>query len=124
MNDPVRRVAGLSPVHPLHLVLGLLLWFVWFSAVYGGLAVACAWVPPVGPSTVVTALNAVALGVTALVAAWLFWAAWRTARAARPAVAGLPRQRFVAGLSAVLYAVAAVSTLAVGLPLLVVPPCV
>jgi hypothetical protein len=124
MKDPVRRVAGLSPFHPLHLVLGLLLWFVWFSAVYGGLAVACAWVPPLGASTVVTALNGVALGVTGLVTAWLFWAAWRTAWVARSAAAGLPRQRFVAGLSAVLYAVAAVSTLAVGLPLLVVPPCV
>jgi predicted transporter len=120
----MRPVAGLSPFHPLHLVLGLLVWFVWFSAVYGGLAVACAWVPPDGPSTVANALNAVALGVTLLVAALLLWAAWGTARAARSPAAAQPRQRFVAGLSAVLYAVAAASTLAVGLPLLVVPPCV
>jgi hypothetical protein len=115
---------GLHPTHPLHLVLGLLVWFVWFCAVYGGLAVACAWRAPSGPSTVLSALNAVAFAATLLTVALLLWAAWVTGRAVRAEAGSMARQRFVAGLSAVLYMVAAASTLAVGLPLLVVPPCV
>jgi hypothetical protein len=118
------RLRWLHPAHPLHLVLGLLLWFVWFCAVYGGLAVACAWRAPSGPSTVFSALNATALALTLVTAALLLWAAWVGARALRSGAVPLPRQRFVVRVSAVLYAVAAASTLAVGLPLLVVPPCV
>lgn len=114
------------PVHPLHLVLGLTLWFLWFSLLYGGVAVACVVVPPVPPHTVFNSINLAGLAFTAVTAlgfAWAGHAAWRAYRAMVTASAP-PRERFVARLSAALYAVAVVATLMVGLPLLVVPPCV
>lgn len=118
------------PVHPLHLVLGLTLWFLWFSLLYGGVAVACVVAPPAPPDTVLNGINLTALAITALTVLLFTWAghaAWRSADAVPPEQGTgqrAPRQRFVARLSGALYGVAAVATLLVGLPLLVVPPCV
>jgi hypothetical protein len=36
----------LSITHPLQLVPGLIIWALWFIAIYGGLSVACALAPP------------------------------------------------------------------------------
>ena len=36
----------LNFTHPIHLIVGLTLWSVWFVAVYSGLSVACAVNPP------------------------------------------------------------------------------
>ena len=35
-----------SPLHPLHLFLGLIIWSAWFVFLYGGLSVACEFAPP------------------------------------------------------------------------------
>ncbi|MFY3386530.1 hypothetical protein ACOQFS_20565 [Paracidovorax sp. MALMAid1276] len=111
----------------MQLATGLTLWFVWLCLVYGGAAVACAVVPPpaqVGPWN---GVNATLLGLSALFAAGFAWAALRQARAARRLQGCAPaqrRQRFFASAAAALHGVAAVSTVVVALPLLVLSPCV
>jgi hypothetical protein len=111
--------------HPLHLVLGLTLWFAWFCVVYAGLSVACAVAPPAPETGPFNGLNAGLLVLTVLTSLLLGWAARRCWRDAQQFPARSPpgRKRFVADASAALYALAAVSTLLVGLPLLVLPPC-
>jgi hypothetical protein len=101
--------------HPLQLALGLSAWSGWFVAVYGGHAVACEAVPSAA------LISGALLVFTALVGAALGWASWRSWAAARSAPEGAGR--FVAGTGAVLHAVAALSTIFVGLPILMVPAC-
>lgn len=118
----------LVATHPVHLVLGLGLWFAWFCAVYAGVSVACAVAPPAPELGARNAVNAGLLLVTLLATALLAWAAWACARQARQLPSGngpqAARERFVATAAAALYAVAAFSTLVVGLPLLLITPCV
>jgi hypothetical protein len=111
--------------HPLHLVLGLTLWFIWFCVVYGGLSVACAVAPPAPEAGPFNRVNAGLMVLTMLTIAVLAWAARRCRRDAQQFPTGSPpgRKRFVADASAALYGLAAVSTLVVGLPLLLLPPC-
>jgi hypothetical protein len=100
---------------PRQLVLGLLLWSLWFVAVYGGHALACRAGAPT--PWIVTAL----LASTAIVVTVLAWAAWRCLAAVRTLPAGVAR--FLARSAAALHAVAALSTVFVGLPILWVPAC-
>ena len=51
----------LNFTHPIHLIVGLTLWSVWFVAVYSGLSVACAVNPPPPEARSLTLLS-VALG--------------------------------------------------------------
>lgn len=112
--------------HPLHLVLGLTVWFAWFCVVYGGLSVACAVAAPAPEAGPFNPVNAGLLLLTLLTTGLLAWAARECRHAARelPADACGGRRRFVADAAAALYALAALSTLLVGLPLLLLPPCV
>jgi hypothetical protein len=112
----------LAPSHPLQLTLGLIVWSVWFVALYGGLSVGCALAPPDAELGARTWLNGLLGVLTAVTFAWLVRQAWACWRAARPTKAGSPR-RFLTTLGASLYAVAAVSTLVIGIPLLGLPPC-
>lgn len=107
------------------LVLGLSLWALWFVVAYGGAAAACRWAPPDPSSGAMTGLNAALLLVGLTVAALLTWLAWRCRQAGRRLQHGQapPYRRFLARTGAVLHAVAAISTLAVALPLLLLPPC-
>lgn len=100
---------------PWQLVLGPVVWSLWFVAVYGGQALACRAGPPA------PAIGAGLLAFTAIVGAGLAWAAWRGMVAARHAPAGVGR--FLARTGAALHAVAALSTAFVGLPILWVPAC-
>lgn len=100
--------------HPSQLVAGLALWSLWFVAIYAGHALACRAGAPV-----VWIVAGLLLG-TGAVAALLAWAAWRSLVAARMLP---PEARFVARTGAALHAVAALSTLFVGLPILGVPAC-
>jgi hypothetical protein len=111
--------------HPLHLVLGLTLWFVWFCAVYGGAAVACAVAPPPAALGAATWVNASVLLLTGVTTVALASGAWRMGQAARgvPSSPRPDRQRFLATVSAALYATAAASTVLVGLPAAWLPPC-
>jgi hypothetical protein len=122
------RTAG----HPAQLVIGLTLWFVWFSVLYGGLAVACAVAPP---AVAQGALNGASIGMLALTVvtgAALGWMAWAVGRSAGRAGAGEAIDEgsegsrpgpFIARVSAVLHGIAAVCTLVVGIPLVWLPPC-
>ncbi len=115
-----------GPCHAMHLVLGLTLWFAWFGFTYGGVAVACAMAAPpagVGP---LNWINALVLLVALLTSAGLAWGGWACARAARrlsPASASA-RTGFLMYVAASLYAIAAVSTVVVALPAVLLPPCV
>lgn len=109
--------------HPVHLVLGLTVWGVGFVFLYGGLSVGCAIAPPAGQSGAMNWLNAVMACVTAVLFAWLALQALHCWRSARRAPADASRTRFVSFVSAGLYVVSAVSTLVIGLPVIVLPPC-
>ncbi len=110
--------------HPLQLVLGLSVWALWFVVAYGALSVACAFMPPAVERGAVNWLNGALLLLTLLTTAGLLWAGWWCWRAAQAAaLAGHARSRFVAAVSAGLHAGAAASTVFVGLPLFVLPPC-
>jgi hypothetical protein len=111
----------LAPFHPLQLALGLIVWSAWFVALYGGLSVGCALAPPAVESGAWTWLNGLLAAVTALTFGWLVrqgWTCWRT-----PDRPDSPPRRFITTVGAAVYVVAAVSTLVVGIPVLVLPPC-
>ncbi len=123
-----RPFRWLSQPHPLHLVLGFALWLAWFALLYAAQGVGCAVAPPPAQQGAFTSIN-VLLGVGTL--AFLAGFAVAAAIAARAArrqggdeAEDAPLARFVAPAAALLYGACAVSTLVVGLPLLVVPPCV
>lgn len=111
----------IRPYHPLHLVIGLILWSKWFVIIYAGLSVACSVNPPPAEQGALTVIN-LSLGLltvaTAALLAWLAWACLRAARQARG------RSHFIAMVSAGLYVVSVVATLFVGVPLIGLPPCV
>lgn len=108
-----------APTHPLHLVYGLLIWCIWFVLIYSVLSLGCAFALPENTLSPINWLNGIMLLLTLIITALLAGLAnycWR-ARAAP----GNPH--FTARLAAGLYLVAAIATLAVGLPVLVLPPC-
>lgn len=113
--------------HPVQLLTGLTLWFVWLCLVYGGAAIACAVAPPPVQAGPWNWVNGALLALTVFFAGGFLVAAWRSARAAAAltgAEQGMARRRFFAFVAAVLHGVAAVSTVVVALPLLVLPPCI
>ena len=112
--------------HGWHLVIGLTLWFAWFCATYGGLAVACAVAPPPAAQGAWTWLNAAVLLLAAACTVAFGVAAWWGARTARrlAARADPARPLFFARASTALYAIAAVSTALVALPAVLLAPCV
>lgn len=108
-----------------HLVIGLALWFAWFSATYGGVAVACAIAPPSSAQGAWTWINAVVLALAVACTAAFGWAAWFGARGVqrlRPDTHA--RDHFLARTGTALYGVAALSTALVALPAVMMPPCV
>ena len=116
--------------HPWQLAVGLCIWALWFLAVYVGVSVACAVVPPpaaLGPFNAVSAALILLTAATALGLAWAALASLRALRRMAPE-AGTSKpggQRlFIARASAVLYGIAAFATVFVGLPLIALPPCV
>ncbi|MDO9505585.1 hypothetical protein [Hydrogenophaga sp.] len=112
--------------HGWHLVIGLTLWFAWFCATYGGLAVACAVAPPPAAQGAWTWLNAAVLLLAAACTVAFSAAAWWGARTARRLATEACRTRplFFARASTALYATAAVSTALVALPAVLLAPCV
>lgn len=115
-------------VHPWHLAAGFALWLLWFAVLYGAQGIGCAVAAPPAQQGSFTGIN-ILLGLWTLV--FLVGFAVAAALVARVALLqGLdeteqaPLARFVAPTAAVLYGGCAVSTLVVGLPVLVVPPCV
>ncbi len=119
------RAAGVAG-HAWHLVVGLTLWFVWFCATYGGVAVACAVAPPSPALGPMNWLNATVLLLAVACTCAFGLAAWVSARAARrvPAGAAGAGPRFIARSGSALYATAALSTVLVALPAVLLAPCV
>lgn len=109
-----------NPSHPLHLVIGLTLWCFYFVVVYGGMSVACAVAAPNAEAGPWTWVNGVVLLVTVvftlplLLIAWKLWVQRHDSE---------PKRRFIVRLSAALYVIAGLATLAVGLPAMLYPPC-
>jgi len=113
----------LSPYHPMHIPLGLVLWSIWFVASYAGLSVGCSLSPPEplrGPWTWLNMLLAFSALLTMVALGALAWWCWRAGQR----VEVHPRERFVALLSAGTHTTAALATLFITLPMLVFPPCV
>jgi hypothetical protein len=111
--------------HPMQLALGFIVWSIWFVVLYGGLSVACALaMPPIGAGSM-NWLNASLLLLTlATIALLMYWSVlcWQGSTSIR----GQKRRtsRFISQVSAGLHAMAAGAALAVGLPALVLPPCI
>jgi type VI protein secretion system component VasK len=112
-----------SPYHPLHLVLGLIVWSLWFVLLYGGLSVACQFAAPDPARGASTWINVLGLGLALLVTAALLVASWRCWRASQATGAGPAPGRFIASVAAAVYALAALTTLGIVLPALLLPPC-
>jgi MFS family permease len=119
------------PVHPWHLAAGFVLWLVWFALLYGAQGIGCAVAAPPAQQGSATGIN-VLLGLWtlafffgfAVAAVLMARVASRQGRQGWDEVEPSPLARFVAPTAAVLYGACAVCTLVVGLPVLVVPPCV
>lgn len=112
-----------SPFHPVQISLGLVVWSIWFVALYAGLAVACELAPGV-PGKGPLLLN-VGFGVfTLATAALLALSAAACLRALRREPERPPRDRFVARVGAAVHLIALAATLFIGVPLLGLPPCV
>lgn len=112
----------LSPHNPIHLPLGLVIWSLWFVALYGGLSVGCKLVPPEPEAGSRTALSlALLLGslLTAAALGWLTWLFWRAARQARKSGG----EHYVATTAAAVNLVAMLAVLFITLPILWMPPC-
>lgn len=106
--------------HPLHLAIGLTVWFVYFIIVYGGMSVGCEISEARNSTHPFNIINGFVLLVTMAFTIPLAWLAWKCHRA----TPNKPTQgRFVLRLSAVLYAISALATLLVGLPGVIYPPC-
>lgn len=114
----------LAADHPMQLVAGLACWSLWFVAVYGAMSVACAVAPPAPEAGVHNPVSAALLAFSVATVVVLAAGAWACARAARRLPPAATARRFVAAASAALYAVAAIATAVVALPLLALPPCV
>lgn len=115
-----------SPFHPVHLFLGLVIWAAWFVALYGGLSIGCALAPPDADKQAGTWINGAIVAVALLVGGYLLWCAYRCWRAS----SGAKRQKdsrlkgFISKTAAAVYLVSAFASLSLGLPGLLLPPCV
>lgn len=106
--------------HPLHLAIGLTVWFVFFIVVYGGMSVGCEISDARYSTNPLNIINGFVLLVTIIFTIPLAWLAWKC----HLATPSKPNQgRFVMRLSAVLYGISALATVLVGLPGAIYPPC-
>lgn len=111
-----------DPGHPLHLVLGLALWALWFVILYAGLSIVCTVAPPAADQGALTLVNSAVLAGGVAVAGALCWCARYVLRAAGTR-ARQPGE-VPASVSVALYTVSAVASLAIALPGVLLPPCV
>lgn len=112
------------PNHPLHLVLGPIIWAGWFVGLYASLSVACSLTPPAASQGALTWINGTLLVLTGLVGLLLMalgYRCWRHASAAAGAGCARP---FVSRVASGIYLLTAVSTFTLGVPMLLLPPCI
>lgn len=118
----------LSPHHPLQLVLGLIIWSLFFVVIYSGLSVGCAFSPPSPDQGALNWINFSVLLVTLVTLLVLLASAYHCWRSRQVSMSGEnddqhKARRFIAGIAASEYLLAAAATLVVGLPAVYLPPC-
>ncbi|CDZ93875.1 MULTISPECIES: hypothetical protein [Pseudomonadaceae] len=113
-----------SRLHPMQIVLGLIIWSLWFATIYGAHGVACAVSPPDPAQGIFNWLNLSFAVGTLMVAAVLLWLAHRAWKLGQPPHELDERQLFVTRVAAGIHLIAALSTLFIGLQLAFFPPCV
>jgi hypothetical protein len=128
-----------SPSHVAQTVIGLTIWAIWFVFLYGGLSVACAVAPPDAAVGAYNWLNAslllLTLGTTVLLGV-LSLRCWKasshppgknpadnTSQSGKSGFSQAANHRFITRIAAGCHLLAAGATLAVGLPVLALPPC-
>lgn len=112
----------LSLHNPIYLPLGLVIWSLWFVAIYAGLSVVCQVSPPPAELGARTSLNlGLLLGslLTAALLAWLTWLFWRAGRRANQN----GDSHYVATTAAAVNLVSLLAVLFITLPILWMPPC-
>ncbi|MDO8863429.1 hypothetical protein Q6D67_17145 [Haliea sp. E1-2-M8] len=112
------------PGHPLHLVLGPMLWAGWFVALYASLSVVCSRIPPATSQGAMTWLNGILLLGTVIVALLLATLSYQCWRAASANSSGNGSREFIGRVSAGAYLLTASSTLILGVPVILLPPCI
>tara|TARA_R110002020_G_scaffold121615_2_gene276243 strand:+ start:9512 stop:9868 length:357 start_codon:yes stop_codon:yes gene_type:complete len=113
-----------SPLHPLHLFLGLIIWSAWLVFLYGGLSVACEFAPPGVEQGALTWINAAMFGLGALVSGFLLWSARRCWNAAPASDSDAATGRFVARIAAAVYLISALAAFGLVLPGVILHPCI
>lgn len=106
--------------HPLHMVMGLVIWSLWFVVLYGGLSVACEVAAPPVDAGIWNWINISLLLLTLATTGALLLMAWACLRAA-PGVKS--NARFMLRIAAAVYLLSAISALVVALPVVIYPPC-
>lgn len=112
-----------SAYHPVQIPLGLIVWSLWFVAIYGGQAVVCKLSPPPPEQGIFNWLNGGLGLLTLFTLVLLLWLARHFWQLSRPPHELNERQVFVTKLAAGIHMIAALATLFVGIPLLQIPPC-
>ena len=110
-----------SRAHPWHLVAGFVIWALWFVFTYGGVAVACQLAKPAAEAGPFNWINLSFLIPTFLIVIYLGICAFKSWHVAANAE---NESRFLLRVAATSYLASAISTLAVGTPLLAMAPCI
>ena len=106
---------------PWHLVAGFVIWALWFVFTYGGVAVACQLAKPAAEAGPFNWINLSFLIPTFLIVIYLGICAFKSWHVAANAE---NESRFLLRVAATSYLASAISTLAVGIPLLAMAPCI
>lgn len=109
--------------HPLQIPLGLIVWGVWFIALYSGLSVGCAVAPPDAAAGPWNWLNAVLGGASLATVGLLLGLSTLCWRASRRVGKNERAKRFIARVGVSVHLVAALATLFIALPIVGLPPC-
>ena len=108
--------------HPLHLVMGFIIWAFWLTLVYARLTLGCTAASAPAMLGAQSWLNLALLGFTMIVTTMLLmlgFLCWRS----EPINKDERQAHFILRVSAALYLCAAIATLAGGIPTLMLPPC-
>ncbi|WP_150302773.1 hypothetical protein [Pseudomonas saliphila] len=115
----------LSISHPIQIVMGLIIWSVWFVVLYGLQGIGCNVAPPAAELGPWTWINALLLGLGVCVTLLLLFAAYRCWKAGQDQrVEEDSHRRFIARISGGIYLFSAIAAAAVTVPVVIYPPCV
>jgi hypothetical protein len=127
----------LSPFHPLQIVLGLIVWALYFIVVYALTSIACEHFAPPPAAGAVNWLNGGLLALTVVVVIGLLsqaWRGWQAHSGTRKKSTTQPpdnhqvhaasTSHFINYIGIAVHIIAAVATLYTGAPALVLTPCI